>query len=549
MIPCLSRLSFSFRLLSAFIFFSLISPAFASENAADTAFKGPSYTDGFNNSADYRNVTTLNDFTLLVYRDRWKDIRYSYVIEQLNQFKGAVFSPALRESWRDALLGDFAELRIRNGEEQNTLMAKRIELLNALGFFNEASRLYNEAAKIKPIPEIIATQGIQALALNGSADGACLEVYMAVQHLQSVELKKDKALCAVYFGETALAKTLYDEVKEDAGSGFKTVYHMLGKRDGKAIRVTGIPALWRTLLLARGASITSEAMKDADAMTLASIASNKHVPLGIRLNAANRAADKGAFDSDQLRKLYEAKHPENKGLDGMIADAKEGKSLPQADYYSAARFTFGGQDRAIIVKNAMARIDPVTNVKTNVYSWIVDKLTLQVKSLSWFAPEGYAVLALTNRLPSATLYFNAGKMQNTRFAIVDALLQGNPWPKAQQEIWEKAMRKYYKNNADARIQQTLDLAIAYDMENKLLLDIDSKAAANRAKNTSILRNSVRNGGRGLTLLTALNNVAETPKMSKIPSEQFIDIIDVMSKEGLFRERKKLTLEFLIQSML
>lgn len=546
MIPCRSRRFLFLRLLSVFLIFIGISSAFAAEQNT-TKLNGPTYISGFN-KADYRSVTTLNEFTLLVYRERWKNIDYDDVIAQLNQFSGAANSPALRETWRDILLGDFEGLKIRSGEQQNTLMAKRIELLNKLGFFHEAARLYNEASTFTPIPEIIAKQGVMALSLSGSSDGACLEIYMASNHLKSEEWKKDKALCAVYFGEKELAKTLYNEVKENAGSGFKAVYQMLNRKDNKAINVN-IPPLWRTLLLSQGATVTSQVVNQADAMTLASLALHKKVPLPIRLTSANRAADLGALDSDRLRKLYEEKHPANSGLDRIITDAKAGKVLPQADYYAAARFTFSGQDRAIIVKNALNNIHPVTNIKSHIYSWIVDKLTLQVKTLGWFAPEGYAILASTNRLPSATLFFNQGELQKTRFAIINALLQGNPWPQAQQDMWKDAMRKFYKDKAEERLQEAMKLAAAYDVENKLILDVDSGTTKKTVKKTSVLRDSVRNGGRGLTLVSALNLVAKTPIIKNIPTEQFIDIIDVMAKQGLFRERKKLTLEFFVQSML
>lgn len=546
MIPSFTGFPHSIRLLSALLLFFSVTPAFAASESPKT-FQGASYSAS-PNKADYRSVTTLNEFTLLVYKERWKEIRYDDLMPQLEQFKGAAYSPAMREIWRDILLGDFNELRIREGKEQSTLAAKRIELLNRLGYFNEAVRLYGEVSKLKPIPEIVAIQGVEALALSGSADGACLEVYMASNHLDSQEWKQDKALCALYFGEKDMAEDLYAQVKENTGSGFRTVYQMLNKETDKAINV-GIPPLWRTLLLAQKAQVTSQAIKQADAMTLASLAINKRVPLGTRLIAANRAADMGTFGSDQLRKLYELKHPANSGLDAIIEGAKNGSNMPQSDYYAAARFTFDGKQRAAIVKNALRHMDPETNVKGHVYSWIADKLTLQIKQLGWFAPEGYTLLAATNRLPSATMYFKEGHLEKSRFAIIDALLQGNPWPKAQQELWQDAMKQYYKKNADERIRAAFDLAIAYDMEKKLALDIDSKTASNKSGNASVLKDSIRKGGRGVTLVSALNILANTKHLKDIPTDQFIDIIDVMTKEGLFRERKKIALEFLIQNML
>lgn len=509
--------------------------------------KGTTYQDGAG-KLDYRNISTLSEFTRLVYKDRWLDIRAEYVLEQMAQFKGAARSPALREIWRDVLLGDFSGLKINSPDQQATLMAERIKLLNRLGYFDEAVRLYNKAAELKPVPEIVVQQGIEALALSGSADGACLEVYMAANYLKGSDWVRDSALCASYFGDADQAKALYQKAKQEAGSGFSAVYQMLNKEASMAIHV-GIPPLWRTLLLAKRATITSEALTQADPMTLAAMAINKRVPLETRLVAANRAADAGTIGSDQLRKLYELKHPANTGMEKVIADAKSGTAMPQWDYYSSARFVFDGNSRAAIVKNALGHMSPVTNMKGQVYSWIVDKLTLQVDRLAWFAPQGYAILASTNRLPSAMMYYKVGKLENSRFALMNALLQGTPWPEANIAVWKDAMKAHYKGKADQMIDEMLRLANAYDQEKKLALNVGVTQPPQNPETFSLFKEATRRGGRGLTLVTALNFVGSAKTVRSIPQDQFIDIIDNMTKEGLFKERKKLTLEFLIQTML
>jgi len=537
MITGLTRLSsFSFQLSVAFVAFSLFSLPAHSENFIGASYQAkPAHTD-------YRSVSTLNDFTRMVYRDRWSNIDADYVLEQFSKFKLPPNSPAMRDIWRDVLLGDFNGLNFSNDTQQTMLMAERIRLLNRLGFFDEAVRLYQKAAEHKPIPEPIVVQGVEAMALAGSADGACLEVYMATKYLAGEDWNKDAALCAAYFGDKKLAENLYGQVK--ATDAFDTVYKMLGSSGGKAIHV-GIPALWRTLLLAQGATVTPQALEKADATTLGALAVNPHVPLGTRLSAANRAGNLGTIGFERLRTLYEAKHPSETGIEGLVASAKAGQVMPPSDYYAAARFTFEGNERATIVKNAMHALHPITNIKSQVYGWIVDKLTLQVTKLGWFAPEGFAAMATTNRIASAEMYYEAGNLGHSPLALVNALLQGKPWTADQDKAWEDAMHSIYKDKADAKIDMMMRVAKAYDQENKLGL----QTTKNQGRSQSVLQNSIRNGGRGLTLVTALNLLSEKTKLKDLSTDQFVDIVTNMSQEGLFGERKKITLEFLIQSVL
>src|SRR5690606_35472543 len=254
------------------------------------------------------------------------------------------------------------------------------------GYFDEAVRLYVEATQKKPIPEMVAQQGVEAMALAGSADGACLEVLMAAQHLKNETWLQNAALCSVYFGQQDEAKNYYEQVSKEAGSGFRAVYKMLRDNNMQTIQ-PGIPPLWRTLMLAKGASLSASSLTKADAMTLASIAASRKVPLGTRLVAAGRAADAGTIHIERLRKLYERKHRTDAGVGDILQKIEAGEPLPQSDYYAAARFTFEGNARAKVVQHAIENLRPRTNVKSHVYGWIVDKLTLQPDRIKWFARD------------------------------------------------------------------------------------------------------------------------------------------------------------------
>lgn len=543
--------SFWLLLVSLITFASSTQNALAAKSASpsSSSYVGAVY-QAAPSSADLREITTLSDFTRMVYRDRWQGIEAEDVLKEFAKFKGAPNSPAMRIIWRDVLLGDFQGLEIDNAAQQTALMSERIRLLNRLGFFSEAVRLYQQASMKKPIPSSIVREGIDALALSGSADGACLEVTMATKYLAGDEWTQDAALCARYFGEVKQADELYQQalkIKAPKG-GFKAVYNMLANGEAKAINV-GIPPLWRTLLLAKGASVPAETLKQADAMTLAALAANKHVSLGVRLAAANRAADKGTIDFDLLRKLYETKHPTEATITGLIEQAKAGAPLAPSDYYSVARFTFEGNARSTVVKNGLHALHPITNIKSQVYGWIIDKLTLQVDKIKWFAPEGYAIMATTNRLDSADMYYDAGNLKKSPFAIIQALLVGKPWLPEQRQEWEQAMNQRFGDKSAEKTQRMFLTAMAYDQEKKLALQMDPKVKNDISTSPSILKESINNGGKGLTLLEALNVLAGKNQLKEMSTGQFVDIVENMTKQGLFGERKKLALEFLIQTVL
>lgn len=535
------------KIIPALSLFALMAATIIGTPALAQRYNGPAYQASPVTSIDYRNVTTLNDFKRLVYKNRWSNISATDVLAQFTAFKGGSSSPAIRDIWLDILVSDFDGLSFDDNTQQTRLMSERIRLLNELGFFDEAVRLYQRAADKKPVPEAIVRQGVEALALSGSADGTCIEVYMAAKHFSLKDWDQDAALCAVYFGESKRASELYNKISKQSAKGFHTVYKMVNEDKGKAIHIT-MPALWRTILLSQRATVSASALKNADPMTMAALAASPRVPLSIRLSAASKAADNGTISAERLRQLYELKHETESGLSGIINSAIAGANLPQHDYYGAARFHFQSNDRAKIVKNAMHDSSPVTHIKSHVYSWVIDKLTLHIKSLGWFAPEGYSLMLLTKRTSSAAKYYKAGNLEQTPFKLVDAIANNKAWTSKDREQWKDSMRKRYKKSATQKIEDFLFLASAYDQD-KMLGIPPVKSDPDALTLPTPLFLTIEKGGKGLTLVTALNIFSMQKQWNKFDNTTFANMIELMTREGLFGERKKITLEFLIQTML
>lgn len=546
------RLRFLCALVVAIAFGSLFS--FASCAAATTDqpaidFRGARFSTGVAADIDYRLVTTLGEFDRAVFRKRWSGLEATDIMAEFARFKGSGSSATLREIWRELLLSDFDGLDIDRGAQQAKFMAERLRLLNRLGFFDEAVRLYVAGARQNnaPIPDIVARRGVEAMAYAGSADGACLEVLMAAEHIKTDDWLRDAALCSSYMNQPDRARKFYKKVAKKSDDGFRVTYKLLRDDVTEAIQ-SDIPPLWRCLLLANGATVTADALKGASGATLASLALSKKVPLSVRLLAASRGADLGTVGSDRLRKLYELKHKTETAVPDITARLNAGQKLPQSDIYAAARFTFRGNPRAQIVTKGLGALPYRMSSKAHVYGWIVDKLTLQAERIKWFAPRGYALMVMTNRAASADLYYKAGELNKTPIQLAHAIVEQSPWPYAAQKQWKEAAQK--AGLSDARIKKSYQLARAFDVENKLTLRRNNSLIETDApKPASILQDSVKKGGKGLTLIAALNALAKKRDLTSLSTDEVSGIITTMGREGLFGERKKIALEILLQTML
>ena len=366
-------------------------------------------------SYDYRNVTILPAFERFSSKNRWSGNSAATLLKSLAEFDGVRGSSSLRTMWRHILLSDFDGLRIDGpaNEQQVELFTRRLEVLNGLGFFDEAVRLYQTAdTGENPIPESVAEQAVNAMALTGAADAACLEVNLALGSLRSNTWLQDGALCAAYFGQMKKADTLYDAAQQDAGDGFRTVYKMLRNNAVDKAAQINIPPLWRSLLLAKGGSIGFDSLKKLSPADQAAIAINRHVPFATRLAAGERAALSGSISSDQLRKLYDEQgKPSDAELASMVQQIKAGAILSRPRMYQAARFTWEGNERAMIVEKAIKALPNANSSLGGVYHWIIVKLTLQKEKIAWFAPTGYAVLIGGNR-GDAKYYYEYGSLEN-----------------------------------------------------------------------------------------------------------------------------------------
>jgi hypothetical protein len=538
------RSTFRKTLFASVLFIALPLSVSAANDAG--GFRGAAFKDTPVHSVDFRSTTTLGEFDRIVYRNRWRGIDAEDVITEFKKFDGVAGSPVMRDIWRDVLLGDFEGLSV-SGAQQSQLMAERLRLLNRLGFFDEAARLYVEAAQERPIAEIVARQGIEAMALAGSADGACLETLMAVEYLKGEEWIQNAALCSAYLGENDKAEEYYDAASKKSGSGFRALYKALRKGESPTIQ-TNIPPLWRALMLSRGAALNPETLRKADAMTLASISASKKIPLGTRLVAAGRAADFGTVGADRLRKLYEMKHRTDGAVTGIVEKIKLDEALPQSDYYAAARFVFEGTMRSTIVRKAVNVLSPRTNIKSHVYGWITDKLTLQKpERIKAFAKQGYALMVATDRYASAEYYYKAGDLQKSTLSIVEAILQQKPWTPEEQKQWQAAMKDAgLSEKATRKAYLTVK---AFDIESKLALNQNAAIAVDAPKSVTLLQDSVKNGGKGLTLISALNLLAKAKNIGSLSTDEVSDIIAILGKQGQFGERKKLALEILLQTVL
>lgn len=521
-----------------------------------------------NGHYDYRNVTTLPEFERYSSKDRWKGNTASALLKSMKEFHGVRGSTSLRQMWRHILLSDFKGLNIDSKEpntQQVALFTQRLKLLNALGYFDEAVRLYQIADNDgQAIPAPVAAQAVESMALAGSADGACLEVNLALGSLRSKEWLQDGALCAAYFGQANKADALYNIVEKDAGDGFDTIFKMLRNNNTNGRVQIDIPPLWRTLLLAKGAGVGFDSLKNLTPADLASIAVNRHVPFGTRLAAGEKAAAVGSLGSDQLRKLYDEQgKPDDAQLNGMLQQIKDGTMLSRARMYQAARFIFAGNDRATIVQKAIKSLPNVNSSLGGVYHWIIVKLTLQKDAIAWFAPTGYVVLTGGNR-GDAKYYYEYGKLDGHYVSFLRLFHDINYGTPEYFIKWRKDITKTFPKDALWRIDTGMAIARMLGVSDETLTGTpvvkgqNTPATPKRATDSvtdfehdsayASFQQAVAAHERGNGVVAALNLYASRPWRKFDPSF-FSTIFSGLNKIGAKGENLKISIEIAMQTVI
>lgn len=521
--------------------------------------------------ADYRHVTTLPEFERYSSKGRWNGNSATTLLTTLQQFKGVRGSTSLRTMWRHILLSDLNGLDMdgkNTNQQQVSLFTQRLNVLNKLGFFDEAVRLYQAADTGKyPIPESVAEQGIDAMALAGSADAACLEVNLALGSLRSDAWLQDGALCAAYFGQTDKADTLYKSVRGDSASGFRAIYKLLrnGTANGGTVQI-GIPPLWRTLLLAKGANIGFASLSKVSASDLAAIAVNRHVPFGTRLAAGEKAAAAGTISADLLRKLYDEQgQPSDAELQAMLEKVKSGEGLSRAKIYQAARFIWNGNDRATIVDKAVRSLPNMNSSLGGVYHWIIVKLTLQKTAIAWFAPTGYVALKGGNR-GDAKYYYEYGDLGHHYVSFLE-LFSDKHYATPEFFIkWRKDIKKRFPNDAAWRIDTAMALAHMLGVPDTVTDPAvttgptHTKRVAKKASSPDSItgfektalwhtfQNAVAANDRGNSVAAALNLFADRPWHQFQPLF-FKEVFDGLYKTDAKNESLKLGLEIGMQTVI
>jgi hypothetical protein len=519
---------------------------------------------------DYRAVTTLPVFERYSSQGRWSDNSATTLQDSFKNFQGTRGSSALRQSWRHLLLSDYDGLKIdgRNKNlQQITIFAERIRILNQLGFFDEAVRLYQAADMTmdSPMPEAIARQAIESMALSGTADGACLEVNLVLSSLRHDEWLQNGALCAAYFGQHKKADALYQLVQKSAGSGFRATYKMLKQNTTNAIVQVDIPPLWRTLLLAKGAQIGVNSLSVIAPPDLSAIAINKNVPFGLRLNAGIRAAQAGTLGVDQLRKLYDdLGKPSDAELANTLAAIKRGDSVSRQKMYQAARFTFSGQDRATIVDKALKSLPNVNSTLGEVYHWIIVKLTLQKDAISWFAPTGYVTLRVANR-GDAKYYYEYGQLSNHYMSFISLFDNNDNATPEFFNKFRKDIKKRFPKDALWRIDTAMAIAhiigVPETVTNENVTGSLSATQKSSQKDLSptlpstVTRKDIQsfdkavdNHERGNAIVAALNLFAQTSWRRLQPS-YLSYLMTGLKKVGAKGENNKIGLEIAMQTVI
>ena len=511
------------------------------------------------NVADYNKLTLIPRYRIIT-QNRWRNTPTDQIIASFNALKTPPKHPIYRAFWQELAMGNFDGVSFSGNtkQQQTDLFAARLSTLINVGDAASAVRLY-QTIETPNVPEKVARLGMEAMALTGQTEAACLEVQMVAQSLKSPEWLEDRAMCAVYEGDTTTARGLINTMvaqKTPVSAKFKAIMGQLAMgKLSRGVRA-GDPALWQSIGVTLGAGLPN--LATASGKTLAFLAQHPNVPLSTRTNAAERATANGYFDPDRLKYLYEQSQFSYSEADAAAVRAKvdTGQQVPGVQLYAAARKTFTGNARAKLVESAIKHMPSSTDPRALAWITLVDKLSLQPQNMPWFAPRAYGLLAMTGRQAVADLYETktGAVVGRSTVGIMRGFTYPEKWTPAYLQQWQNQMQQKFGKAAAPRINTVLHILASHSVkpaQDILLQQVKapSKILSNNRVNTlPNWQQAAQKGQRGLALAYALKAL-DNNSGSLLDSQQLEEMLKSFHANNLWVEHTKISLAIALENVL
>lgn len=335
----------------------------------------------------------------------WKGTPRSLVEAILPTLPGAPKSAAGRALYRRLLLSAAETPAGARGKGAPSLVAIRVNRLLAQGDVVSAQGLLRAVPQRLDDPAVALARAEVALLLNDNA-GACAEVRQGLGQFNATFWPKAQVFCQLLAGDKAGA-TIGAGLLQEQGvtdAPFFALARMLA--GDKGITVDGLDKpdpLHIAMMRAARVQIPPAVTTDGVPAVMRAVAQSPNADLDTRLEAAEQAEMRGAFEAEALRQLYLSVNFTPDELSGALS-ASEKLSGPRgrALLYRAARGQNVASAQAEIVARALAlarkqgRLPTATRIMLPLIAAIEPS-----DDLAWFAADAGSALYVAGTIEAA----------------------------------------------------------------------------------------------------------------------------------------------------
>jgi hypothetical protein len=502
--------------------------------------------------------------------EMWSGTPRSLIDGLLPQLPIAIRSPTMRDLARRLLLST-AVVPPRDGAEsdEKSLIAMRVEQLQAMGLIGAAAELISAAPTRDSDPDLLRAK-VDNLLLFNDLGGACNVVRRQGNRLVEGYWQRSLVFCQALEGNVdgaALGANLLAEGGEiDDPAFFALVDALTNGRSVTVESLTRPTPLHLAMLRTANLHIPPNALDRESPALLRAIGISPNAASDLRLDAAEWAAVMGAVPPGRLGQVYAGAEFEVDELDNALSSADaQRNSRGRALLYQAAAVQNVPMAKAAVLQQAwqLAREDNLYSLAVRLYEPMILE-TPPLSGLGWFAADAARALFALRRSVAAQPWLTLLRQETLRDPdakrAADAL-----WPiievagnidvaildPASLTAWQAAQREISPESANARIALGFAMfeALGYELDPEnwrtLLSEITwSGKSVPGAAWRRALRDASEAGRIGETVLLALLVLGrEGPEGADI--WHLHDLLVALRTIGLETEARALALEAML----
>ena len=337
----------------------------------------------------------------------WEGVSRRTLLRLLPQMPDRYESPALHDLARRLLLSTAIVPPRAEGEGGTSVMAARIERLEAMGLTGAVTDMLRLAPEENRDPALLRIL-IDDRLLAGDTDGACAASGAAKDVLEGVYREQVLVFCQALSGDSDAANFGVNLLSEGGSLKDPAYFKMVGVllTGGKA-KIKSLPAptpLHLAMARATKTALPSDVLETGSPPILRALADHPLVSDAVQLEAAERAALAGALGARGVAERYAALEFTDKEIAKALTIAEAGHSpRSRALLYQAVRLQELPVGKAAAMQKAwqLAAADGIYRLSVGVYLPLLEEMQPDA-TLAWFAVDAARALYALDRPEDAT---------------------------------------------------------------------------------------------------------------------------------------------------